>query len=310
MREPLILVDVSNVGFRTHYAAPQLKSSSGKPTSVLHGVLRIIADLRRTVSKRIIFCWDHGVPVAGAKKPKNWRDDLLPGYKANRTSNAEERARCLGQFADLNRAIRLLGYESASVMGLEADDVIGILVSGPGNKLIYSTDKDFYQLLDGDRVKILVPQKGKSVFQTLSAASVEKEHGFPINRWAEYLALGGDKSDNIKPMRGMGPKTAEKLIHGGISLITELEDQPPWIQKKYGEAWPAIRLSWFAARLPRKWSDPRVRECVAKVDVNGWRLDGAQRWKDRAASAAAFGQFCADRDLTHILSLRHQLFET
>ena len=310
MKEPLILVDVSNVSFRSFYAAPQLKSISGKPTSVLHGVLRIIADLRQNVSKRICFCWDHGVPVPGAAKPRNWRDDFLPDYKGGRTSNAAERARCLGQFPGLHRAIQLLGYESVSVMGLEADDIIGVLTSGPGNKLIYSTDKDFYQLLDGDRVRILVPQKGKSGFQTLNAAGVEKEHGFPINRWAEYLALGGDKCDNIKPMRGMGPKTAEKLIHGGISLITELEDQPPWIQKKYGEAWPAIRLSWFAARLPRKWSDSRVRECVAKVDVNGWRLDGRQRWKNRAASAAAFGQFCADRDLTHVLSLRHQLFET
>ena len=85
MTKPVILVDVLNSVFRCHWAYRNL-SYEGEPTGVQYGFLKIINDLRETVSPRILWCWDHGVPVPGAAKPANWRDPIVKAYKATRKS--------------------------------------------------------------------------------------------------------------------------------------------------------------------------------------------------------------------------------
>lgn len=308
MKDPVILVDVMNLAFRTHYAAPQLESGSGVPTSVLHGVLRAVGDLQRSVSRKMIFCWDHGIPVPGAPRTRNWRDDRVAKYKANRTcSDPEEKERAISQLPILAKAIDYLGYTSIGISGLEADDVIGVLASGRGDFLIYSTDKDFYQLLS-DRVKILIPRKKKEGFDFLTHTDVEKLFEIPISRWSEYLALGGDKSDNIKPVKGMGPKTAVKLIQSGVDLRMRLTQQPAAFVAKYGEAWEAIQNCYFAARLPREWKDPRIDACMKRHGAQNIDVSGVQRWSDAARSAKSFVTLCANHDLFSVLSMRRQFF--
>src|SRR6185436_11768134 len=206
--DPVVLVDVMNLVFRSHFAFSGL-SSEGKPTGVIYGILKSIADLRDNVSKRIVFVWDHGIPVLGAEKPRNWRDEMMKGYKGTRKQDPEVRKLVFPQLLSCSQLIKALGYSNESIMGLEADDLIGLLAANTKDDvLIYSTDQDFYQLLNS-KVRILVPKKDKGVFRIVTAADVEAG-GVAPSRWAEYLALGGDKSDNIKPMRGMGPKTAIK----------------------------------------------------------------------------------------------------
>src|SRR5205085_9611803 len=204
--EPVVLVDVFNLVWRSHFVFQNLESE-GRPTGVIYGVLRAINELQENISRKIIFCWDHGVPVPGAAKPRNWRDGFLSSYKANRKRDDDSTSKVFGQLRDVKRVIDWLGYSHVSVLGLEADDVIGILASEiAGPVLIFSTDKDFYQLLN-ERTEILVPKKDKGTFNRITQQSVEREYGFPIDRWAEFLALGGDSCDNVKAMRGMGPKT-------------------------------------------------------------------------------------------------------
>lgn len=310
---PLILVDVMNLAFRTHFVFQNL-SSNERPSGVLYGFLKTIYDLRESVSRRILIVWDHGVPVNGAPKPRNWRDDLLPAYKGTRVSNPIERLKVFSQLPLLNEVINLLGYPQIGVMGLEADDVIGILSSRPRYEgeetLIFSTDHDFYQLLDEEHTHILVPKKVGGAFRKIFQSDIEREYGFPISRWPEYLALGGDKSDNIKPMRGMGPKTAAKLIRQGIDLEQPLSSQPAVIQQKYSEAWEAIQKSYFAARLPRAWSDSRICT-VVKSNAIFLRNDGYQHWaseKVRMGNQAAYAHFCADYELATLLGLKRSFF--
>jgi len=316
MKKPIILVDMSNLFFRMHYAHRTL-SSNGKPTGVLFGVLRNLHDLREHVSKRILFCWDNGVPVPGAERPKNWRDAVMPSYKATRVRNAETWDAVCPQLPELHRVLEAIGYHSVSVMGLEADDVIGILAHEFDNDevLIFSTDKDMYQCLSphDDRVQILVPQKHGGKFQRVTAARVLRDFSVPVHRWAEYLALGGDSADNIKPMRGMGPVTATKLIQAGADLCKSFDEHPAAFQaaqKKYREVWPEILKSYEVARVPTSWSDRRIAKCSLPVTVSPALAE--QSWPSermRQSGMEYFTRFCADREMLSLLGLRHKFFE-
>lgn len=319
-QSPVILVDVMNAAFRLGFAHQHLKSEDGVPTGVLYGVLKTLHDLRENVSKRIVMVWDNGIPVPGAARPVGWRDSIVKNYKAKRTTDIQwpEYAAVISQMPALAKAINLLGYDNVASMGLEADDVIGILSQEiRGEILIFSTDKDFYQLLDEARVHILVPKKTGGKFKRIYQSDVEREYGIPVSRWAEYLALGGDKSDNIKPMRGMGPKTAIKLVQSGVNLTGSLglSGQPPEFQLKYGLVWQDIRNSYRAALLPLSRLDKRFNDQGIFPDFQ--ISDGRQHWLPGGTSAASFhhimacfDRLCANHDLTTIMALRRQLFNT
>ncbi len=319
--KPVILIDFNNLMHRMHWAHRGL-SSNGKPTGLTYGVIKTIHDLREHVSPRLIFAWDNGVPVPGAARPRNWRDAILPTYKATRKHDDGAWADIVPQLKPLHDLIGWLGYSNVAVMGMEADDVIGVLANEiEGEVLIFSTDKDFCQLLDGQRVKILVPKKSKAGFVKVAASAVEDELGFSMARFAEYLALGGDNSDNIKPVRGMGPKTAIKMIQGGADLRASFSQQHYMFREKFAKyeaAWPAIQRSHECSRIPTSWKDTRVSKLVESsasfLQTTGDLAAMArQAWPCNAAEKEAkesFVKFCADREMTSLLALRHQLFKS
>ena len=315
--DDIVLVDMLNLAHRMHYAHIHLSSGESK-TGVTYGVLKTLRDLRENVSKRVVFAWDHGISVLGAPKPRNWRDAMMDGYKAARKPN-DAYADIIPQLAPLHKILCTLGYSHVSVMGLEADDVIGVLAKSawPGSvKLILSTDRDFYQLLDEAWVHVLVPKKDKGAFKFVYQSDVEREHGISVNRWAEYLALGGDKSDSIKPMKGMGPKTAIKLIQSDVDLSKLLEHQPIEFRNKYCEVWKTIQKCYSAARIPTRWDDPRIK---ANLDAAGYSpytfatLSPDQTWKDADMKARAlreFTVFLADLGMTSLLAEAKSFFDT
>ena len=315
MSSPTILIDAMNLIFRVHYTHRNL-SCDGKPTGVLFGFLKTIADLQQNVSRNIIVAWDHGIPVLGAKKPRNWREDFMMGYKANRSHDNEDWPLIVSQLQPLYNVIRLLGYSNVASIGLEADDVIGILAKEiEGEILIFSNDKDFYQLLC-DRIKVLVPKKEGGKFLTITQAGVEEEFGIKIWHWDRYLALGGDSSDNIKPMRGMGPATAIKLVKAGASPHLDWGDQPEEFRnqkqfEKYKPAWEAVKKSYIAARLSRSRQD--FRFAGNTFDFSSFDAPVSQTWGsdfEKKHAQEEFVKFCAEREMTSILSLRRQLFNS
>jgi DNA polymerase I len=302
-----------NTVFRNYYAHPTL-SYEGKPTGVLFGFLKTIADLQANISRNILVVWDHGIPVLGAKKPRNWREDTLSTYKATRSHDNPDWPLIVEQLPLLYRAIQLLGYGNVASMGLEADDAIGILAHEiPGEVLIFSTDQDFYQLLS-DRVKILVPKKSGGAFQQVTQSGVETENGIPVHHWDRFLSLGGDSSDNIKPMRGMGPKTAIKLVQAGAQPALPWDKQTPNFREqysKYREAWEAVQKCYISARIPRTRQDPRIAKY--DFDYSSFNAPVSQTWPNDATRLrfqAEFEQFCADRDMVSLLAIRQQFFNT
>jgi 5'-3' exonuclease len=308
---PVILVDVSNLAFRAGFAFPNL-SHNGVPTGAVYGTLKAILELRAKISPRMIFVWDHGVPVPGASKPANWRDQAVAEYKANRRQSGNPIAyqMVLQQMLDIFNVLKLLGYCSVSVPGMEADDVIGVLAHElPCDIRIFSNDKDFYQLVN-KRIWAVSPKQKNSEYEILTAADIEREFGVPIPRWAEYLALGGDTSDNLNPAPGsrlFGPKTAAKLIASGVDLNKHPSKQPLAFWAKYGTHWRNIQLAYYAARIPTCWEDPRIVDCVKKAGGKPhYHTD--QLNKDQEPRLQKFTQFLADYNMKTLLSVRHEFY--
>ncbi len=136
------------------------------------------------------------------------RRALLPQYKPPVVGDEEV-------FADLPRihdGLDLLGIHWIENNQWEADDVIASLIAAqPAREhLIMSTDKDFYQLLS-DRVSVLNTQR-RADRRHIHPADVCEKHGVLPHQWCDYRALTGDKSDNIPGIRGIGDKTATRLL--------------------------------------------------------------------------------------------------
>jgi len=219
----LVLIDGTAYLYRAYHALPPLKNSKGENTGAIHGFLnalnKIIEDFN---PKHIGLVFD--------AKGKNFRHDIYSEYKANRSSMPEE---LVEQIPKLYELLSLMGYPPIIIDGVEADDVIGTLSKKFKNireVKIFSGDKDFAQLVD-KKTSIINPINLDIVDQK----AVKKKFGVEPKNIIDYLALVGDKSDNIPGVPGVGNKTASRLInqYGNVEKIIEQKDL---ITGKVGEA--------------------------------------------------------------------------
>ena len=221
--KPLILVDGSTYLFRAFHALPPLTAADGFPTGAMRGVIAMIRRLAK----------DHpGSPLVIVFDPKGktFRDDLYSEYKANRPPMDDDLRRQIEPTFEL---IRAMGLPLVIVPGVEADDVIGTLAtqaSAQGRTVLISTsDKDMAQLV-GDRVTLLNTMSETS----LDRMGVVEKFGVPPELIIDYLALMGDKVDNIPGVPKVGPKTAAKWLneYGSLDAVMAGADG---IKGKIGE---------------------------------------------------------------------------
>ncbi len=202
--KPLILVDGSSYLFRAFHALPPLTNSKGEATGAMHGVLNMLDKLRKDYAP------EHMVVIFDAPG-KTFRDDMFPEYKANRPSMPDE---LRSQIEPLLAIIRAQGYPLLIVPEVEADDVIGTLATRYDGKVIISTgDKDMAQLVT-DEVH-LINTMSNTYFDI---AGVQEKFGVLPERIRDYLALIGDKVDNVPGVEKVGPKTAVKWLEQYDSL--------------------------------------------------------------------------------------------
>ncbi|MGF1698274.1 DNA polymerase I [Vibrio lamellibrachiae] len=209
---PLILIDGSSYLYRAFHAYPDSMTNGDIPTNAIYGVVNMLRSMMRQFSsERIAVIFD--------AKGKTFRDDMYPEYKANRPSMPDE-LRC--QIEPLHNMIRAMGLPLISIPGVEADDVIGTLssqASAAGMPVLISTgDKDMAQLVD----------ENVTLINTMTNVVMDREgviekFGIPPELIIDYLALMGDKVDNIPGVPGVGDKTATALLQG-LGSITKIYD--------------------------------------------------------------------------------------
>lgn len=207
---PLILIDGSSYLYRAFHAYPGTMSNGEIPTNAVYGVVNMLRSMmRQFASDRIAVVFD--------AKGKTFRDDMYPEYKANRPPMPDD-LRC--QIEPLHNVIRAMGLPLICIPGVEADDVIGTLAhqaSQQGMPVLISTgDKDMAQLVD-DNVTLINTMTNV----VMDREGVVEKFGIPPELIIDYLALMGDKVDNIPGVPGVGDKTATALLQG-IGSLTKL----------------------------------------------------------------------------------------
>lgn len=208
---PLVLVDGSSYLYRAFHALPPMTTSKGMPTGAVKGVLNMLKSLRKQYP-------DSPFAVVFDAKGGTFRDEMFADYKANRPSMPDELRL---QIEPLHASVRAMGYPLLCVEGVEADDVIGTLArqcAGEGRDVIISTgDKDMAQLVCPHVT--LVNTMTNSVYDI---EGVKAKFGVGPELIIDYLALMGDKVDNIPGVPGVGEKTALGLLvglEGGLDVI-------------------------------------------------------------------------------------------
>lgn len=223
-RERLFLVDGYALIYRAFFAmiGRPLTTSHGENTSATWGVANFLFRLFKERKPEYV-AWVHD---AGS----SFRTDYYPEYKATREKLDDELQedfdRSVARIEDLLGAfsVRLV-----SVDGYEADDVIGTLAERAHSRLdvvIVSGDKDFYQLVS-PHVSLLNPgRRGPAAVdeQLVTTENAHERLGVQPEQVVDFLALVGDSSDNVPGVRGIGPKTAQKLIESYGSLESILEN--------------------------------------------------------------------------------------
>ncbi|GIZ10795.1 DNA polymerase I [Pseudomonas sp. NCCP-436] len=228
---PLVLVDGSSYLYRAFHALPPLTTSRGMPTGAVKGVLNMLKSLRRQYP-------DSPFAVVFDAKGGTFRDELFAEYKANRPSMPDE---LRVQVEPLHAAVRALGLPLLCVEGVEADDVIGTLArqaAGEQRDVVISTgDKDMAQLVC-PHVTLVNTMTG-SVYDE---GGVKEKFGVGPELIIDYLALMGDKVDNIPGVPGVGEKTALGLLvglGGGLDVIYANLDKVPALPIRGAKSLPA-----------------------------------------------------------------------
>ncbi len=257
--DTLVLIDGHALAFRSYFALPPMNNSRGEMTHAIVGFLRMTLRLARQKSNQVIVVFDPPV--------KTFRHEQYEGYKSGR---AETPADLPAQINRIREIVDAIGLPRLEEPGYEADDVIASLTrkaEGSGMQVrILTSDRDAYQLLD-DHVKVI-----SSDFSLIGPEQVLEKYGVTVRQWVDYRALTGDASDNIPGAKGIGPKTAAKLLqeYGTLEGIYDAARagtlKPDGTRKKLLESEQDVTFSHQLSCM--------VTDLPLDVEIGGGRLPG------------------------------------
>jgi DNA polymerase-1 len=242
--EELILIDGNSLLFKAFYATSYtgnyMVNRNGIPTNGVYGFARMVEKIISTNPKYVIVAFDYG--------KKTFRNELLDTYKATRKETPQE---LVPQFALAREYLTAHNITWYEIEGYEGDDIIGTLVDfGEKNNLkvsVYTGDKDANQLISS-QTTIYRTDKGVTELDIYNEQTLLDKYGLKPDQFRDFLGLMGDSSDNIPGIKGVGEKTALKLLHqyGTIEGLQEHQDE---IKGKMGEK---IRAGMEDALMSKK----------------------------------------------------------
>ena len=242
--EELILIDGNSLLFKAFYATSYtgnyMVNRNGITTNGVYGFARMVEKIISTNPKYVIVAFDYG--------KKTFRNELLDTYKAQRKETPQE---LVPQFALAREYLTAHNITWYEVEGYEGDDIIGTLVDfGEKNNLkvsVYTGDKDANQLIS-PQTTIYRTVKGVTELDIYNEETLLDKYGLKPDQFRDFLGLMGDSSDNIPGIKGVGEKTALKLLHqyGTIEGLQEHQDE---LKGKMGEK---IRAGMEDALMSKK----------------------------------------------------------
>ena len=263
--EELILIDGNSLLFKAFYATSYtgnyMVNRNGIPTNGVYGFARMVDKILDNNPKYVIVAFDYG--------KKTFRNELLDTYKAQRKETPEELIPQFSLAREYLTAHNITWYE---VEGFEGDDIIGTLVDfGEKNNLkvsVYTGDKDAFQLIS-PQTTIYRTVKGVTELDIYNEQTLFDKYGLKPDQIRDFLGLMGDTADNIPGIKGVGEKTALKLLHQ-YETIEGLEEHQNELKGKMGEK---IRTGMEDALMSKKVATI-LRDVPLDVDLKKAEYEG------------------------------------
>ncbi len=262
MNNTLILIDGSSFLHRAFHAVPPFSNAQGVPTGAVYGITKMLKNLRQDYQ-----------PVYAAvvfdAKGKNFRHELYPDYKANRSSMPEE---LVAQVPFTYDIVQALGFPLLIESGVEADDVIGTLAkqaeAAGMQTVIFTGDKDFAQLVN-PAITLIDTMKNTR----LDVQGVIDKFGVPPELIIDYLSLVGDTVDNVPGVKKVGPKTAVKWLKTYSSLNAVLENADQFKGKIGENLRDALPLMPLTRQLLTLKCDVSLSQSPRQLKINSFNFN-------------------------------------
>lgn len=203
--DDLFIIDGNAVIYQSYYAFKRadLRLRDGTPSGAFYGFARKIISLIKNYEP-------NNLVIAFDSKGKKMRHDLFEDYKANRKPMPDD---LVTQLDYIKKFVDVLDIKRLEIEGFEADDIIGSIAKKYSDEYsinIYTPDKDLLQLL---KENVNVIKVGRKKDKKYNKKIFKDKYSFDVSKFKDYLALTGDKSDNIPGVKGIGPKTAKNLLN-------------------------------------------------------------------------------------------------
>jgi len=248
IKPKLLIVDGMALLFRSFFASAAMghfiRLQDGTPTNGAQGFVRHVLTAQSIMRPtHLAICWDMGA--------QTFRNELYDGYKANRPAPPEE---MLPQFDMAKNLSELIGWQNFGVVGMEADDLIGSMITkwqDEADITVISGDKDLLQLLN-PTTQIAFTKKGYTEYDLYTHGRFKEEYGIEPIQFAQVKAFMGDTSDGYPGVKGIGPKQALTLIqnYGSIdNVINSIEELKPGQRTKIKENLEMLKLSHELATI-------------------------------------------------------------
>ena len=267
----VLLIDYSSLLYRAFHSLPDSLAMRGV-YGFLNMLARLVTDQRPS-----------GLAIA---VDDDWRPAFrvaaLPSYKTHRVAAAgeEEDDPIAPQEAVGRDVLRALGFSVVGAAGFEAEDVIATLAARCHEPVaIVSGDRDLFALVRDPAVSVLYPQTGVSKLTVVDEAEITRRYGIPGRAYGDFALLRGDPSDGLPGVKGIGEKTAAKLLaeHRSLDAILGATTLPPAVARRLeaGRDYLAaarrvvlpvadVPLPAVSLALPERPADPhRLQDLVA-----------------------------------------------
>ncbi|NWK83687.1 5'-3' exonuclease [Staphylococcus sp. GSSP0090] len=251
MSKKILLIDGMALLFR-HFFATSLhkqfmRNSSGTPTNGVQGFVRhVFTAINEIQPSHVAVCWDMG--------KSTFRNDMFDGYKQNRPAPPDE---LIPQFDYVKEVSDQFGFVNIGVQNYEADDVIGTLAqqySDQNQVYVVTGDKDILQCINPN-VEIWLTKKGFNIYNRYTLDRFQSEYGLNPLQLIDVKAFMGDTADGYPGVKGIGEKTAIKLIqnHGSVeSVLNSLDQLTPGQRTKIEANIDNLKLSKTLAEIHTK----------------------------------------------------------
>ncbi|MFC4810797.1 5'-3' exonuclease [Paenibacillus sp. GCM10023250] len=242
----ILIVDGMALLFRAFFAQSYdaRRMADGTPTNAVYGFLQYLFDaVNRFEPTHVLCCWDMG--------SKTFRTDMYAGYKANRPDAPDD---LVPQFSLVKDIVAALGIPNVGLEGYEADDCIGTLanrLSELGHVYVLTGDQDMLQLVS-ERIHVAIMKKGRGNYAVYDLDFLQTDKGVRPFQIIEMKGLTGDTSDNYPGVKGIGEKTALKLLQEYESIdgiLSNLDALSKSVKAKIEADLEMLHLSRTLARI-------------------------------------------------------------